>query len=357
MPKFKIICFILAAVMAAAGTVLVLRNLGYEDIGTFVKPAEDFNTYLDRTEDTDISDRDADPREFLFVAHKILLSGNGFKGVSSGSSTAVGIKQNVLNTRYVIGEFDNKSVFKEMVTKGVVSNAYQLYLVDKNYIYRQPNRVRELDEVEWQNSAQPLTEESFYNRFGHRSDKLTGYILNWDTVLRGDYVGEENGLYTFHYVLDTVEATPYLRREMITNGGLQSEPTFSKCEIYVTMDADFNIKSLRTDCAYKAQTMGINAGCTEDITEVIEPYDGELPESDFFSDYLGQIGGDITHTVTPLDMLMDMFSTYLNGTALQVKLVASADGEQIADALASIEGLDISDLGKMAVKLRLGDLD
>lgn len=380
MPKFKIICFIVAAVLAAVGTVVVLRNLSSDYVPPTNTNVEDYNTYLDRTEDMDITDRSRDVTDFLFVAHKRLLSGSGFKGVSEGASTAVmGIKQNVLNTRYVVGDFANKSVFKEMVTTGAVSNAYQLYLVDasKNgsYVYRDSDRINGLRDVVWSSSATPLAWQQFMDSFGHRSDKLTGYILNRDTIAGGEFVGEENGLYTFRYILKTEEvsfnypaeggevvtlqrgAAEKLCYEMVKNGGLENLPTFEKCEIYVTMDADFNIKSLRTDCRYVAQTMGINAGCSEDITETFEPYEGDLPYSDFFTPYLGQTGGSLDEKATPLGMLTGMFSPYLNGERLQAKLTVLNGDKAFTDAMVSIGGLDIADLSRLSVDLRLGDLN
>ncbi len=363
MPKFKIICFVVAAIMAAVGTMLVLKNLNNDFVPPDKVVSTDMNTYLDRTEDMDISDRTRDAREFLFVAHKILLQRPAFKGVSSGTSTAMGgIEQSVLNTRVVLGEFGNKRVFKEMVTKGIVSNAYQLYLVGLgetgNYIYRGFDRVREIDNVEWSGQAQPLSMQAFYNRFGHRSDKLTSYILNWDTVTDGEFVEEKDGLYTFLYNLDTETAPADLRYEMVTNGNLADFPKFTKCRIYVTMDADFNIRSLRTDCAYQATTMGINAPCAEDITEVIEDYEGDLPYTDFFSAYLGQVGGnDIQSDPTALNMLMDMFAPYLGGEELRAYMTVTKEGEAVTDALISLSGLDISDLSKLTVDMRLGELN
>lgn len=362
MPKFKIVCFILAAILAAVGTVVVLRNLRNDFVPPDKADITDRNTYLDKTPDMDITDPDADVREFLFVAHKQLLSGSGFKGISRGTSTAMmGIKQNVLNTRYVIGEFGNKSVLKEMVTKGAVSNAYQLYLVgtgaNGNYIYRDFDRVNDIDDVDWSDTAVPLQMQAFYNRFGHRSDKLTSYILNWDTVTMGEFVSEESGLYTFRYVLDKETATEDIRYEMVTNGNLEVFPEFEKCEIYVTMDADFNVHSLRTDCRYVAATMGIKSGCTEDITETFEDYDGQLPETDFFSPYLGQTGGDLEEKPTALKMLTSMFAPYLNGETLQAKINVTNGGAALTDALVSLSGLDISDLSDLAVDLRLGKLN
>ncbi|MCH5157227.1 MAG: hypothetical protein J1G02_05065 [Clostridiales bacterium] len=359
MPKYKIVCLLLAVLVAATGTVLVITNLTGSDIPTFEKYDEDPNTYLDRTEDMDIDNPiDNDIISFLFVAHKKLLMTEGFYGESNGSSTAVGVKQNVRNTRYVVGAFDNKSVLKEMVTKGVVSKAYQLYMVEDNYIYRKGLKVNALDSITWANTAQALSEDAFYNDFGHRNDKLVGYILNWDTVTKGEFVEKADGVYTFRYTLDPDTSTTFLRREMIFNGNLNSEPSFNKCVIYVSMDADFNIKSLRTDCEYKAHTMGINATCTEDITEVFKPYEGDLPEKDFFEQYFTSTpSGGIEKEITALDVLLEMFSPYLNGEDLQVAVAASSDGNSIVNGLLSIEGLNIEDLSKLTVNANIGNLD
>lgn len=355
MPKFKIVCLILAIVLATVGTGLVVTNLISDDIPDFEVPTKDLNTYLDLTEDIDVSDPDIDARKFLFVAHKVLLESEGFVGVSTGTTTAMNITQSVLNTRYVVGEFGNKKSFKEMVTKGIVSNAYQLYMSGDNYIFRNFVKVKDLDNVTWEDSAQPLKEDVFYSRFGHRNDKLIGYILNWDTVKLGELYSVEDDLYTFHYVLDTNQATPYLKREMITNGNLQSEPNFSKCEIYVTMDTDFVVKSVRTSCAYEAKTMGINASCEENITETFEPYYGDLPYVDFFGDYFDQEGGDITIEETALDAMLNMLSPYIEGEDLQVEISAEMQGERLFDALLSISNLDISDLSKLTVAARIND--
>ena len=357
MPKLKIVCFVLAALIAATGTAIVIKNFGGEDIPEFTAPTEDPNTYLDLTDDIDITDPNADAIKVLFVAHKVLLTGKGFYGVSSGSTTAAGIQQSVSNTRYVVGEFGHKNSFKEMVTKGIVSNAYQLFMWEDNYIYRESKSVQAIDNVTWSNTAQPLAEDVFYSKFGHRSSTLTGYILNEETVVSGQLDSVDNGLYTFRYELDVNEATTFLRREMITNGGLKSEPVFSKCVIYVSIDSNYNIKSLRTDCSYKANVGVINADCSEDITEIIETYEGDLPEMEFYEQYFDAERGDITKETSALDVLLDIFGPYLDGEDLQVALSVSNNGSELANALLSISGLDISDLTKLQVAAKLGDVN
>lgn len=353
MSKAKVLCLVLAIAMVLSLVTLVACQ---NNIDPFKRPTEDLNAYLD-TPDGDLTTADTSAIDNLFIAHKILLETPGFYGYSHGYTTAVGIKQEVSNTRYVVGDFDNKNVFKQMITKGIVANAYQLFLHGNNYIYRASDKVKAIDNIIWKDTAEPISEENFYNDFGHRFDKLTGYVLNYDTVVSGELVEVADGLYTYHYVLDTDSAPIYLRREMITNGNLQSEPTFSKAEIYVTMDAEWNIKSLRTDCAYKAHTMGINASCSEDITEVFELYDGELPEYDFFESYFGQSGGEIEKETTALDVLLKIFEPYLNGKDLQVALTAETPDEQLASGLISISGLDISDLSNLTVSAKFGELN
>ena len=354
MPKGKIVCLILAIVMATAGTLLFVTNIAELDAPAIEAPTDDVNVYLDKPIDAESPSDVEDVRDNLFIAHKALLMKNGFYGVSEGATTSFGIAQAVLNTRYVVGEFGNKNTFKEMVTNGVVPNAYQVYAWGNNYIYRPHSKVNTLDNVSWKDSANKLAEDDFYNKFGHRFDKLTGYILNYDTVKSGKLENVDNGIYTFRYVLDTVDSTAYLRKEMVTNGNLSGYPTFSKAEIVVTMDSDWNVQTLTTDCKYTAKTMGISATCTEDITETFYDYEGDLPEKDFFEQFFDADYSDIDKEKGALDVLLDIFSPYLNGQDLQVALAANC-GDFNLNALLSIAGLDISDLSKLSVSARVAD--
>ena len=355
MPKVKIVCLILATVLASVGTLLVLTNLGGGAIPPLDAPTDDINTYLDTPVEGTPADVE-DVRENLFIAHKVLLVKDSFYGISEGSTTSFGIEQQVLNTRYVLGEFGNKNSFKQMVTKGVVPNAYQLYMWGDNYLHRSCSKVNALDDVVWKNTATKLEKEDFLNRFGHRSDKLTGYILNYDTVTSGVLEGVADGIYTFRFVLDTTEATSYLRKEMLTNGNLADYPTFSKAEIVVTMDAEWNVQTLTTDCEYTAKTMGINAPCSEDITETFYyDHEGDLPEKDFFEQFFDADYSDINKEKGALDVLLDMFSPYLNGEDLQVALAVNRGDSQLASGLVSISNLDISDLSKLSVSAKVGN--
>ncbi|MCH5159988.1 MAG: hypothetical protein J1F66_03970, partial [Clostridiales bacterium] len=355
MPKVKIVCLILATVLASVGTLLFLSNLGGGEIPPLDVPSDDINTYLDKPIDATPSDVE-DVRENLFIAHKALLMREGFYGVSEGSTTSFGISQQVLNTRYVIGEFGNKNSFKQMVTKGVVPNAYQLYMWGDNYLYRGFDKVNALDDVSWKGAASKLNEDDFYNKFGHRSDKLTAYILNYDTVTSGVLENFEDGLYTYRFALDTIDATAYMRTEMVTNGNLSGYPTFSKAEIVVTMDEEWTVKTLTTDCKYTAKTMGISASCSEDITETFYyDYEGDLPEKDFFEQFFDADYSDVGSEKGALDVLLDIFSPYLNGEDLQVALSVNGGDVAYVNALVSIAGLDIADLSKLSVSARLGD--
>ena len=355
MPRVKIACLILATVLASIGTFLFLSNLGGGEVPPIDAPTDDVNSYLDRPESGTPADV-ADVRENLFIAHKVLLQKPGFYGVSEGTTGSLGFTQSVRNVRYVVGEYQHKNTFKQMVTKGVIPNAYQMFLWGDNYLYRGFSKVNSLDNVTWKDTVNKLSQDDFLASFGHRADKITGYILNYQTVQEDSKLEKvENGLYTFRFKLDPISATAYMRKEMLTSGGLDDYPVFSKAELVVTMDADWNVKTLTTDCGYTAKTMGMNPPCTENITETFYDYDGDLPEKDFYEQFFDADFSDVTQEKGALDVLMDMFSPYLNGEDLQVELAVKNGNAELVNGLVSISGLDISDLSKLSVNAKLAN--
>ena len=119
MQKTKIMCLILAVVLASAGTVTFALNLSGES-ETPVLPDNTVDTVMDKPEGELPSDRTA--IDNLYIAQGELQRKGGFVGTTKGTAVSAGITQNVYNKRTVIGG----SSFKEMITIGVVKNAYQL---------------------------------------------------------------------------------------------------------------------------------------------------------------------------------------------------------------------------------------
>ena len=125
MQKTKVMCLILAMVLASAGTAGILMDISGETVMPSI-PDNAVNAVWDRPEDGVFVDGDAIKN--LFIAQGELQRKGGFVGTTRGTSVSAGITQDVFNNRVVIGN----NVFKEMKTVGIVKNAYQLYIDRKS---------------------------------------------------------------------------------------------------------------------------------------------------------------------------------------------------------------------------------
>lgn len=348
MQKTKVMCLILALVLATAGTAGVLVNMS-GDTGAPVIPDNALNKILDKPSEGTPSDCSA--IENLYIAQGELQRKGGFVGQTRGTTTSAGISQTVINNRTVI----NGNVFKEMITIGAVKNAYQLYMYGDNYLYRGFDSIKSADNINWADNAQKYAQDDFLAKFGHRSDSLTGYILNDDTIVEGNLEKEENGLYTYRYILNIDTAPARMLYEMRANSNMNGFSTFTKAEIIVTMDADWQVKTLTTDCKYKVPLFG-GLACTEDITETFSDLTSEdLPEKEFFEQFFNaEITAPVDSQPDALNVLMDIFSPYIEGNNLNVALNAEMDGQTVLNGLVSAK-IDIENIENIEVAAKLGD--
>lgn len=348
MQKTKIMCLILAVVLASAGTVTFALNLS-GDSETPVLPDNAVDAVMDKPEGESPSDRTA--IENLYIAQGELQRKGGFVGTTKGTAVSAGLTQNVYNKRTVIGG----SSFKEMITIGIVKNAYQLYMTDNNLLYRKFDKIKSADNITWADTAARYSEEDFLDKFGHRSNKLTGYILNDETIISGALEKEENGLYTYRYVLDVKTAPARMLHEMKTNSNMSGYGTFVKAEIIVTMDSDWQVKTLSTDCKYKVPMFG-GIDCAEDCTETFGDLTTDaLPETGFFKQFFNaDIERPAGEETTALNVLMDMFAPYASGNNLNVSLDATMDGQTVLSGMMSAK-IDIENISNIEVAAKLGD--
>lgn len=349
MQKVKVVCLILATVLASVGTVAVVQNMG-DSAAPPVIPQDSVNTTLEKPSEGSPSSYDA--KQNLFIAAGELQRSGGFVGESYGSTTSAGITQEVLNKRTVVGG----NVFKQMSTcSSLVKNAYQVYLYGDSYLYRKANKIKDINAIEWDSTAQNFGKEGFLNKFGHRSDSLSGYILNEETVTSGEFVKEENGLFTYRYSLDIEKAPAYMLYEMRANSNMDGYSTFVRADIIVTMDSDWQVKTLTTDCEYKVPLFG-GIKCKEDITETFTQigYNDDLPEKEFFEQFFNaQIKNPIDAQPDALSVLMKIFEPYISGDKLNLSLVASYGEKILVDGLISAK-IDIENVENIALDVKLG---
>lgn len=351
--KLKIICGILALVMISSGIVILTRPP--EEV-VIIPPDNAINTVMDKPTEGDPST--VDPRQSLYIAQGELQRAGGFKGSSIGASTSMGVSQGVASERTVVG----KNVFKQSTSfSSLVKFGEQLYVWEENYLSRRADKVDALDSATWKNTAKKYSKEGWDDKIGYRCNELTGYILNDDTILDAKLEKEENGIYTFRYVLDIEKSPYYLLHEMRNNAGTDSFAQFVKAEIVVTMDKEWIVKTLTTDCEYKVTLNSVlqNVLCSESLTETFYDigYKGDLPYKDFFEKFFDSeiVGGDDPQELTAVDALMGMFGTYMGGNKLYANLNVAKGDANLAQALICAN-IDIANTNNITFDVKLGDL-
>jgi len=351
--KLKIICGILALVMISSGIIVLTRPP--EEV-VIVPPDNTVNTVMDKPTEGDPST--VDPRHSLYIAQGELQRAGGFKGTSIGASTSMGVSQGVASERTVVG----KNAFKQSTSfSSLVKFGEQLYVWEENYLSRRADKVNALDSATWKNTAKKYTKDGWFDKIGYRCNELTGYILNDDTIIDAALEKEENGIYTFRYALDIEKSPYYLLHEMRNNAGTDTFAQFVKAEIVVTMDKDWIVKTLTTDCEYKVTLNSVlqNVLCTESLTETFYDigYNGDLPYKDFFEKFFDSevVGGDDPKELTAVDALMGMFEPYMGGNKLYANLdVANADASLAQAQICA--NIDIANTDNITFDVKLGDL-
>lgn len=350
MQKVKIICIILAVVLVSAGTVLLVSNLSGNANNIVPPPADTESVVMDKPADGVFDKNDA--KSNLYIAHGELKRSGGFRGESYGMSSSMGIAQEVASVRTVVGD----NVFKQSISNGMVKMGTQVYLWGDNYLFRDVEKVRGINDVTWKNTARKVTEQTYYETYGYRFNAITGYILNDKTITDAYLESENDGVYTYRYVLDAATAPYYVLFEMRTNAGTKGFASFSKAEIVVEMDQNWQIKTLSTDCQYKVPMLG-GVECTEHMREVFYDYgyNGDLPEKDFFENYFdAEISEPEEKDPDALSLLMDMFQPYLTGDKLNADIRVLNGGDNLVNAKLSAH-INIENLDDITADVKVGE--
>ena len=118
--------------------------------------------------------------------------------------------------------------------------------------------------------------------------------------------------------MDCNTATCNVLYEMRNNSGMDGFATFLKAELTVVMDKNFIVQTLSTDCEYKVPMLG-GINCKENLTETFFDvgYDGELPEQQFFMQFLQAEETEQDRQPTATEVLMQSFGQVRTKYALR----------------------------------------
>lgn len=335
--KVKILCGIVAVILVTTGAFL-LFGCGKSNTPPSTPPADGSQSTLLAKPDN-ATPADLSARESLYVAAGELSRAGGFRSSTEGSAISLGITQSVSALRTV----SKGNVFKQSTShSALVKFGEQLFVWGENYLSRSAQKVTSTSEVTWQNTAVKHSAQAWAEKIGYRNDGLSGYILNDQTITEAELVSQQGEYYTFRYVLDCNTATCNVLYEMRNNSGMDGFATFLKAELTVVMDKNFIVQTLSTDCEYKVPMLG-GINCKENLTETFFDvgYDGELPEQQFFMQFMQAEETEQDRQPTATEVLMRSFGKYAQ-SMLYADVTATIDGKSVS-AQAAIK-MDVANM-------------
>ena len=297
--------------------------------------------------------------ENAYIAFTAISKEKSFVGHSTGEAVTdvafVSVSQKVKANRVVNGNEIYKESLSHSSFKGV---GVRTYINGHNFVVRDASKVNSVDSVSWKSWANRVSEESFVARYGHFSNSITAYVLTDETILSSEFLGEENGIYSYKYNLHPVKATGKISLEMRTMAGTASMPIFERVSLTIRMDENWRVTETLTDCVYEVDMLG-GVTCRENVKEVFSGYgqNNPIPDADFFKGYLDKdITEPLPEELTATDYVMNGFSEYITG---QKPLIASLTvGSNVglsltADVKANI---NLNDLNNLSILANVTDL-
>ena len=301
---------------------------------------------------------DHSPADNFAYALYDLLEAGSFVGESSGQTVSLGVEQNVKAVRYVNGDEVLKRSLSHSTFKSV---GVEMFVSGKNYVLRDATSLKSVDEVTWGADPYRVTEETFISKFGGVPNGITAYVLTENTILSSEFLGEENGIYAFRYILDNALATTKIRLEMRTMAGTKTLPNFEEVALTVYMDGNWRVQKTETACVYKVDMLG-GVTCKESLTEVFSAIDEgkEIPDADVFRPYLDAEITEDDGEFTPDAMyyLTNGFNEYMTGTPLNLSLEIKGAVEAVGSASVNIDANDLANIRARVLldELAVGDI-
>ncbi len=301
---------------------------------------------------------DHSPADNFAYALYDLLEAGSFVGESSGQTVSLGVEQNVKAVRYVNGDEVLKRSLSHSTFKSV---GVEMFVSGKNYVLRDATSLKSVDEVTWEEDPYRVTEETFISKFGGVPNGITAYVLTENTILSSEFLGEENGIYAYRYILDNALATTKIRLEMRTMAGTKTLPNFEEVALTVYMDGNWRIQKTETACVYKVDMLD-GVTCKESLTEVFSAIgEGkEIPDADVFRPYLDAEITEDDGEFTPDAMyyLTNGFNEYMTGTPLNLSLEIKGAVNAVGSASVNIDANDLANIRARVLldELAVGDI-
>ncbi len=190
-------------------------------------------------------------------------------------------RQQINNKRVVTEE----SVFSQSMNTGALLNAGLQQYFDGSKAYLRPCHLVGSNHLSWAETPSAVTMTAYFDAFGPVNDGLSAFLLNERTLTTGFYLHENDGIYTFSYVLSE-EAAVYYAKSLRALCQLEETPAFTSIEIKLEMDENFRPLRAEYEEEYKI-TMDLigETVCKSRYVETFAYEEQSVPQQEYFAQF------------------------------------------------------------------------
>ncbi|MBQ8885974.1 MAG: hypothetical protein IJY62_06375 [Clostridia bacterium] len=168
--------------------------------------------------------------------------------------------------------------FEARSTSTLVKVGLRAFLSGEKAVTKKAENVAE---DRWSTHLSPMSKTEYLEKYGVDPAWLTNYVLNGETVLSGELISSENGVYVCRYTIDPVAGTAAYRVKMKEFGSLNSLPEIKSCTLELSFDSAWTPIYLKAEDKYTISLVG-EMNCVSVLTQTFSAIgeDVEIPDAE-----------------------------------------------------------------------------
>lgn len=212
-------------------------------------------------------------------------------------------------------------------------------------------------DVEWSTGAplEILDKEQSEERYGVWASELSDYVITKNTVLESSSLTQESGRYVLTVKLDPDASTYYYRKQMVTMGNLDEQPSFSSVQLTFTFGEDWTVYSIGIEEEYSSKKI-ISASCKGSSVITFSYDEGDVDVSAYESYFKQYASAPVTDPEKEEELTAADYLGYGLAPFLTEEVALHADVTVGGASVSSQILLDIRDLTFRSLKGQIGSL-
>ncbi len=170
------------------------------------------------------------------------------------------VKSFVTQNIYVLKLYDGKTYFTQNITTGFKTFANRIYLSDNKITTIGGTKVTDTNAT-WNGTTKTYTLQEYKNKFHFTPESYLPYTINAISITNSTQPIENENGYSFTLTLHPEISTKQYAQNIKTTLGTNSLPVFNDIKLKITVDQNFNFKTIETTETFTIKIFGISKEC------------------------------------------------------------------------------------------------